>query len=238
MRTRTALPATVSDGAKAALTPSGPRDADAARVVLTSFGVPLVGERVATSADDAVAAATAFGYPVVMKIASADFPHKSDVGLVKVGVADGDAVRETYDEFLARAAHVDPKARIDGVLVQQMMAGGTEMIVGITQDSQLGAAVMVGTGGIFAEVLRDVAVRPLPLDPTDAREMIESLRGYALLKGARGRPPADIDALVDVIMAVARLATACAERVAELDLNPVIVNADGAVAVDSLLIAR
>ena len=147
-------------------------------------------------------------------------------------------MRTTYDELLARAAHVDPKARIDGVLMQQMMAGGTEMIVGITHDSQLGAAVMVGTGGIFAEVLRDVAVRPLPLDSTDAREMIESLRGYALLKGARGRAPADIDALVDVIMAVARLATAGAERVAELDLNPVIVNADGAVAVDSLLITR
>jgi acyl-CoA synthetase (NDP forming) len=104
--------------------------------------------------------------------------------------------------------------------------------------SQLGAAVMVGTGGIFAEVLRDVAVRPLPLDITDAREMVESLRGHALLKGARGRPPADIDALVDVVMAVARLASTCGDRIAELDLNPVIVNAGGAVAVDSLIVTR
>ena len=119
-----------------------------------------------------------------------------------------------------------------------MMSDGIEMIVGITHDSQLGAAVMVGSGGIFAEVLRDVAVRPLPLDAADAREMVESLRGYALLKGARGRPPADVDALVDVIMAVARLATACGDRIAELDLNPVIVNAGGAVAVDSLVIAK
>ena len=238
MRTRPALDASLSDAAAAALDTGGTLDADAARTVLSSFGIPLVGERVAASADDAVAAANAFGYPVVMKIASADFPHKSDVGLVKVGVADGDGVRATFDEFVARAAQVDPAARVDGVLVQQMMASGVEMIVGITQDSQLGAAVMVGTGGIFAEVFRDVAVRPLPLDTTDAREMVESLRGYALLKGARGRPPADVDALVDVIMAVARLATACGARVAELDLNPVIVNADGAVAVDSLLITQ
>ena len=111
------------------------------------------------------------------------------------------------------------------------------MIVGITHDSQLGAAVMVGTGGIFAEVLRDVAVRPLPLDEHDAREMIDSLRGAALLRGARGRAPADIEALVQVIVSVARLATACGDRLAELDLNPVIVSATGAVAVDSLVVA-
>ena len=237
LRTRFPLPASVSDAAAAALAAGGTLDADAARVVLSSFGVPLVGEMVASSADDAAATATSFGYPVVMKIASADFPHKSDVGLVKVGVADADAARATFAELVDRAAHVDPTARIDGVLVQQMMSSGVEMIVGITHDSQLGAAVLVGSGGIFAEVLRDVAVRPLPLDTTDAREMIESLRGYALLKGARGRPPANVDALVDVVMAVAHLATACGDRIAELDLNPVIVNADGAVAVDSLVIA-
>jgi acetate---CoA ligase (ADP-forming) len=122
--------------------------------------------------------------------------------------------------------------------VQQMAAAGTEMIVGITHDSQLGAAVMVGTGGIFAEVLRDVAVRPLPLDERDAREMIDSLRGVALLRGARGQAPGDIDALVRVILGVARLATACGDRLVELDLNPVIVSAAGAVAVDALVVAR
>ena len=238
LRRRPELDASLSDAAADALAAGGVLDADAARVVLSSFGVPLVGETVAASADDAIAAATSFGYPVVMKIASADFPHKSDVGLVKVGVVDAAAVRATFAEFVARAEQVDPKARIDGVLVQQMMSGGVEMIVGITRDSQLGAAVMVGSGGIFAEVLRDVAVRPLPLDEADAREMIESLRGYALLKGARGRAPANVDALVDVVMAVARLATVGGDRIAELDLNPVIVNADRAVAVDSLVIAK
>ncbi len=151
-------------------------------------------------------------------------------------MVDAAAVRATFDALTARAREVDASAKVDGVLVQQMAAEGTEMIVGITHDSQLGAAVMVGTGGIFAEVLRDVAVRPLPLDEQDAREMIDSLRGVALLRGARGRAPADIDALVQVILAVARLAEACGDRLAELDLNPVIVSASGALAVDSLVV--
>lgn len=234
---RPPLAAILTPAAEAALATAGTLDADAARVLLETFGVPLVGETVTASADAAVAAADRFGYPVVIKIASADFPHKSDVGLVAVGVADAAAVRATFEAFVARARAVNPAARIDGVLVQQMVRDGTEMIVGITHDSQLGAAVMVGTGGIFAEVLRDVAVRPLPLDEHDAREMIDSLRGAALLRGARGRAPADIEALVQVIVSVARLATACGDRLAELDLNPVIVSATGAVAVDSLVVA-
>jgi acyl-CoA synthetase (NDP forming) len=238
LRNRPPLVAPVSEQVRKTLAGGGTLDADRAREVLTAFEVPLAGEVVADSADAAVAAADLFGYPVVMKIASADFPHKSDAGLVSVGVADADAVRATYHALVERAAEVDPSAKVDGVLVQQMVTGGVEMIVGITHDSQLGAAVMVGTGGIFAEVLRDVAVRPLPLDAADAHEMITSLRGYALLQGARGRPPANVDALVDVVMAVARLASACGDQIAELDLNPVIVNADRAVAVDSLIVTR
>jgi acyl-CoA synthetase (NDP forming) len=238
LRNRPPLVAPVSDAARDALASGGTLDADRARTVLTSFGVPLAGEVVADSADAAVASADLFGYPVVMKIASADFPHKSDAGLVAVGVGDADAARATYTQLVERAAEVDASARVDGVLVQQMVTGGVEMIVGITHDSQLGAAVMVGTGGIFAEVLRDVAVRPLPLDAADAHEMVKSLRGYALLQGARGRPPANVDALVGVVMAVAHLASACGDQIAELDLNPVIVNAERAVAVDSLIIAR
>jgi acyl-CoA synthetase (NDP forming) len=238
LRNRPPLVAPVSEQTRKALAAGGTLDAERAREVLTAFEVPIAGEVVADSADAAVAAADLFGYPVVMKIASADFPHKSDAGLVSVGVADADAVRATYTELVERAAHVDAKAKVDGVLVQQMVTGGVEMIVGITHDSQLGAAVMVGTGGIFAEVLRDVAVRPLPLDAAVAHEMITSLRGYALLQGARGRPPANVDALVEVVMAVARLASACGDQIAELDLNPVIVNAERAVAVDSLIIAR
>lgn len=236
LRSRAPMPTALAADTVRLLDRGGTLDAVASRTLLESFGVPLIGESVVTSADTAVATADRFGYPVVMKIASADFPHKSDVGLVRIGVGSAATVAEVFDELMNRAARVDPTASIDGVLVQQMAAEGTEMIVGITHDSQLGAAVMVGTGGIFAEVLRDVAVRPLPLDERDAREMVDALRGATLLRGARGRPPGDIDALVHVILAVARLATACGDRLLELDLNPVIVSPTGAVAVDSLIV--
>ena len=227
------LPAAVAD----ALARPGTLDADAARVVLEAFDVPLVKERVVSSADEARATATEFGLPVVMKIASADFPHKSDAGLVRLGVASADDAAAVHDDLMARAREVDPNARVDGVLIQQQVDEGVEMIVGATYDPVLGPAVMVGTGGVYAELLRDTAVRPLPIDETDAREMVESLRGAAILHGARGRPAADIDALVQTILAVAKLASAAGPRLSELDLNPVIVDEKGAVAVDTLVVA-
>jgi acyl-CoA synthetase (NDP forming) len=110
------------------------------------------------------------------------------------------------------------------------------MIVGVTRDPVFGPAVLVGTGGVFAEILKDVAVRPLPLDRRDAQEMVQGLRGYPLLTGARGRDRGDVKALVDVVLAVARLASACGDRLVELDLNPVVVLRKGAVAVDSLVV--
>jgi acyl-CoA synthetase (NDP forming) len=215
----------------------GPLGADAARRLLQAFGVPLAGEGVAHSAAEAGRLAKSIGFPVVMKIASPDFPHKSDVGLVRLDVATVGQASAIYHEFVARALKVKRTARIEGVQIQQQVAGGVEMIVGVTHDPVYGPAVLVGTGGVFAEVLSDVTVRPLPLDRRDAEEMVKSLRGYALLLGARGQAKADVKALVDVVLAVARLAAACGERLAELDLNPVVVQQRGAVAVDSLVVA-
>jgi hypothetical protein len=172
-----------------------------------------------------------------MKLSSPDFPHKSDAGLVRLDVSDADSAAQTYDELVARAHAANPSARVDGVVVQRQLGDGVEMIVGAMNDAVLGPAVVVGAGGIFAEVLEDVAVRPLPLDADDAREMVRSLRVHALLSGARGRPPANEDALVAVILSVARLCTAAGGRLEELDLNPVLVDADGATAVDWLVIA-
>jgi acyl-CoA synthetase (NDP forming) len=215
----------------------GPLGTDAARRLLEAFGLPLAGEGVAHSAAEAGRLAKSIGFPVVMKIASPDFPHKSDVGLVRLDVATVGQASAIYTEFVARALRVKAKARIEGVQIQQQVQGGVEMIVGVTHDPVYGPAVLVGTGGVFAEVLSDVTVRPLPLDRRDAEEMVRSLRGYALLQGARGQAKADVKALVDVILAVARLAAACGERLAELDLNPVVVQQRGAVAVDSLVVA-
>ena len=180
--------------------------------------------------------AKGIGFPVVMKIASPDFPHKSDAGLVRLGVASAGQASTVYSELVTRATKANRKARIEGVQIQQQVEGGVEMIVGVTRDRVFGPAVLVGTGGVFAEVLKDVTVRPLPLDRRDAEEMVKSLRGYALLLGARGQARSDIKALVDVVLAVARLAAAFGERLAELDLNPVVVQRRGAVAVDSLVV--
>jgi len=173
---------------------------------------------------------------VVMKIASPDFPHKSDAGLVRLSVGSATEAKAVYTELVERATRAKRGARIEGVQIQEQVEGGTEMIVGVTRDPVFGPAVLVGTGGVFAEILADVAVRPLPIDRRDAQEMVEGLRGYPLLAGARGRERGDVKALVEVVLAVARLASACGDRLVELDLNPVVVRRSGAVAVDSLVV--
>jgi acyl-CoA synthetase (NDP forming) len=232
----TNLPADAAAVLSEAPAGGGPLGADASRRLLESFGVPLAGEGLAHTAAEAGRLAKSIGFPVVMKIASPDFPHKSDAGLVKLGVATVGQAATVYTELVNRAKKVNRKARIEGVQIQQQVVGGVEMIVGVTHDPVYGPAVLVGTGGVFAEVLKDVTVRPLPLDRRDAEEMVKSLRGYALLLGARGQARADIKALVDVVLGVARMAAACGDRLVELDLNPVVVQQRGAVAVDSLVV--
>ncbi len=215
---------------------AAPLGADASRRLLEAFGVPLAGEGLAHSAAEAARIAGAIGFPVVMKIASPDFPHKSDAGLVRLSVSSASDAKAVYSELVERATRAKRGARIEGVQIQEQVAGGTEMIVGITRDPVFGPAVLVGTGGVFAEVLEDVAVRPLPIDRRDAQEMVQGLRGFPLLAGARGHERGDVKALVDVVLAVARLAAACGDRLVELDLNPVVVRRHGAVAVDSLVV--
>ncbi|HXQ63156.1 MAG TPA: acetate--CoA ligase family protein [Acidimicrobiales bacterium] len=233
----TKLPAAAAAALSEAGPGGGPLGADASRRLLEAFGVPLAGEGLAHSSAEAGRLSRAIGFPVVMKIASPDFPHKSDAGLVRLGVDSAGRASTVYAELVKRAAKANRKARIEGVQIQEQVDGGVEMIVGVTRDPVYGPAVLVGTGGVFAEVLKDVAVRPLPLDRRDAEEMVKSLRGYALLTGARGQARADVKALVDVVLSVARLAAACGDRLAELDLNPVVVRPRGAVAVDSLVVA-
>ena len=211
-------------------------NADAMRL-LVDFGIPLVETRPAKDADDAVAAAERIGYPVALKIDSPDVVHKTEVGGVRLGCSDAGAVRRAFAEMHADVGRRAPAARIDGVLVQAMAAGGTEMIVGVKSDPRYGPAVVVGFGGVFVEVLRDVAVRVPPLDAVEAREMIAELRGVAILRGARGHPAGDERALADVLVRVAALADACRAHLRALDLNPLLVREDGrgAVAVDWLI---
>jgi succinyl-CoA synthetase beta subunit len=235
-RHRTVPDAVVPPEVEQILAGKGTLDASQSRRLLEAFAIALPGEAVAPTPETAADAATEIGYPVVLKIASPDIAHKSDLGLVRVGVPDAETVSAVARELLDTAALRAPAARIDGILVQQQVPTGVEIIVGVVSDPVLGAAVTVGTGGIFAEVLRDVATRPLPLDRDDAREMVTGLRGYALLDGARGRPRGNVEALLDIIEGVAGLAAAAGSRLAELDLNPVVVTPGGAIAVDSLVV--
>ncbi len=210
--------------------------AEAARL-LREFGIPLAETRAAKDAEQAVRAAEALGYPVALKIDSPDILHKTDVGGVRLGCADAPAVRESVAAMLAEVHRRAPAARLEGVLVQPMLAGGTEMILGVKRDPLFGPAIVCGFGGVFVEILRDVAVRVPPLDHAEARAMLDELRGAGLLRGARGRPPADVAALADVLVRVARLAEAHRTSLRALDLNPLVVldQGRGVVAVDWLL---
>jgi acyl-CoA synthetase (NDP forming) len=172
-----------------------------------------------------------------MKIASPDIAHKSDLGLVKVGISNDEAAA-TYRELKRRAKNEAPEARVDGVLVCETAAPGIEALVGVSRDPLFGPTVVFGLGGVFAEVFDDVATRVPPFDRGEARRMIDQTRGAALLAGARGDERADVGAVVDVIMAVQRLAMDFAEVISEIDVNPLVVRPDGAVALDALIVCH
>ncbi len=209
----------------------------AAKRVLAEYGIVVTREELATTREGAVAAARNIGFPVAMKVQSADISHKTEAKAVRLGVMDADAAAAAYDEILRNAKTYKADARIDGVLVQEMAGGGTEAIIGMTNDPLFGPAVMFGLGGIFAEVLKDVSFRLAPVTPAIAREMIEEIKGYPVLAGARGKAPADIDALVDTLVRLSALAVDLQDRVAELDINPLMVmpRGQGVKAVDALI---
>jgi acyl-CoA synthetase (NDP forming) len=208
------------------------------KAVLAAYGIPVTPEVLATSAAQAVRAAVELGPRVVMKVSSPDLAHKADLGLVEVGVAGARDVRAAYGRLLEQAAAAAPTAVLDGVLVCELVTGGTETVLGVADDPLFGPTVMFGLGGVFVEVLGDVTFRVPPFDRAEARRMVTELRGSPLLTGARGRPAADVGALVDVIMRVQRLAVDLAGEVTELDINPLIVRPKGAVAVDALVVCR
>jgi len=176
--------------------------------------------------------------PVALKVESPDILHKSEAGALRLGVADAAQARRAFDEVVGAARRHAPQARIDGVLVQEMVQGGTEMVVGLHQDPQFGPVVMVGLGGVFIEVLEDVVFGLAPLCREDALEMVRGLRGARILDGVRGRPRADLDALLDVLVAVSRLGADAGGAIRELDINPLIVlePGRGALAVDTLVV--
>jgi acyl-CoA synthetase (NDP forming) len=216
----------------------GPLAEQDAKAVLAAYGIPVTRDVLCTTPAEATRAAREQfgGGPVVMKIASPDILHKSDLGLVAVGVEGPAAVRRTFEEFTATAAARAKRAQIDGVLVCEQAEPGVECVVGVSRDELFGPVVMFGLGGVFVEVFADVAFRVPPFDKAEALRMIEQTTGSALLRGARGRPKAKVSAVVDVLMKVQRLALDHADRISELDVNPLVVRPDGVVALDALIV--
>jgi acetate---CoA ligase (ADP-forming) len=205
--------------------------------VLDAYGIRPSSDVLCDSAAQAAKAAAAIGYPVVMKVSSPDLLHKTDLGLLRIGVSSASETRSAYGELMTQARRAGGKdARIDGVLVCETVTGGVETVVGVSQDPLFGPVVMVGLGGIFVEVLEDVTFRVPPFGRDEAEHMLRELRGFPLLEGARGSGPSDRRALVDAIMKVQRLAMELASDVRELDINPLIVRPRGAVALDALVV--
>ena len=207
--------------------------------LLTAYGIRSTRVTLATTADAAVAAADAVGYPVAVKLASRTITHKSDIGGVILGVTSAAGVREAFGAIKSRLAALERAGEMDGVLVQEMAQAGIEAIAGVTQDPLFGPLLMFGLGGTFVELLKDVAFRLHPLTDIDAREMVRSIKGYPLLEGWRGAPPGDVAALENVLIRLSSLVEDLPE-IAEMDLNPIKVlpPGDGCITVDARVLLR
>lgn len=209
-----------------------------AKELLAQYGIPVTREEVVISEDEATSAAVRIGYPVVLKIDSQDIPHKTEAGGVRLNIADESNLRQNYIAILSSVSNYAPNASISGILVQEMVSKGREVIVGISKDPQFGPFVMFGLGGIFVEVLKDVAIRRVPLSRFDAQEMIAEIKGNALLGAFRGSPEADINAVVDVLLKMSQLAVDLGDYLTEIEINPLIVfeKGNGVKAVDAIAV--
>ena len=203
--------------------------------ILKQVGIPVVEARLAKNQKEVVLLSQKVGFPVVLKIISPDVIHKTDSGGVKLGLKSVSEVRKAYNEILASVKKQFPSAVIHGVSVQKMARPGTEVIIGTSKDPQFGPVIMFGLGGIFVEMLKDVSFRIIPVARRDAQEMIKEIKGYPLLQGYRGKEPASIPVLVDMILKISSLINKN-PQIKELELNPVFAYKDRAVAVDARII--
>jgi acetyl-CoA synthetase (ADP-forming) len=208
-----------------------------ANAVCASYGVPVAKVKLAVTSSEAVKNANEIGYPVVLKIVSPDILHKSDAGGVIVNVKSADEVKEGFTKIVNNAKNYKADANVLGVLVQEMAPSSTEVIVGMTKDPTWGPALMFGLGGIFVEVLKDVSFRVAPITERDANEMVREIKAFKILEGIRGQPPADIDAIVDILLKISKLVMEN-PTIDEIDLNPVFVYEDGAKAVDTRILIK
>jgi acyl-CoA synthetase (NDP forming) len=203
--------------------------------ILQDLGIATTLGHLATSSEEAVHAATAIGFPVVLKISSPDIVHKSDIGGVQLHLQHAEAVREAYRVIMQSVTAQAPQARLEGVTVQPMARPGVEVIIGMSKDATFGPVLMFGLGGVLVEVLKDVAFRIVPLQQHDAAEMIRDIKGLPLLQGYRGAPAADLAALERILLTLSNFVIEI-PQIKEIDLNPVYAYAHGAVAVDARML--
>lgn len=206
--------------------------------LIAAWGIRSSAEGSAQSSRGAVEAAQRVGFPVALKVDSPDILHKTEAGVVRLGLRNEDEVRTAYDEIIANAVRHAPQAALSGVSVQEMVTGGVEVIVGIKYDPQLGPMLLFGSGGVMVEVFNDVALRHCPITREEALEMIGEVKGAKLLRGFRGKPPADVDALATTLASISQMAVQLEGQLAELDINPLMVlpAGRGVKAVDALAV--
>lgn len=211
-----------------------PSDESKAKQLLRQEGIPVIEERVCLTAKEAVQAANEFGYPIVAKILSPDIQHKTEIGGVLLGLSNSTEVEKGFETLIQRAKTAKPDARLEGVLISRMVNKGVETLVGMHRDPVFGPMIMFGLGGIMVELFKDVAMASAPLDKASAQQLIDSVKGAALLKGWRGSEPLDCDALVDVLCKISK--TACKyPEIQSIDINPLLVQKSGVVALDAVI---
>ena len=203
--------------------------------LLKRAGIPVVEAKLAMTKKQAVSTSRELGFPVVLKVISADVIHKSDSGGVRLGIANSTQVGRAYSDIMSSVMQRHPQATIQGISVQSMTPPGIEVIIGMSTDPQFGPVIMFGLGGVLVEILKDVSFRIVPVTTTDAGEMIREIKGYPVLAGFRGQKPASVPALEQLIVKVSRFIEDN-PQVRELDLNPVFAYEDKAVAVDARLV--
>jgi len=203
--------------------------------ILKQVGISVVETKLARTQKEAVSFSQKMGFPLALKINSPDIIHKSDSGGVKLSLNNVAGVKKAYDEILKKVRRHYPEAAVHGVSVQKMVRPGTEVIIGTSKDPQFGPVIMFGLGGIFVEILKDVSFRVIPVERKDAQEMIQEIKGYPLLQGYRGKEPASVPALVEMILKISKFIEEN-PQVKELDLNPIFAYRNKAVTVDARIV--
>lgn len=206
--------------------------------VLKRYGISTTERFIVNSAEEAVNIANSLGYPVVLKIDSADIPHKTEADAIRLNLATASEVSEAFTEIMENTRRYNPTAKLNGVSVQEMLEPGVEMIIGAHNDPTFGPVIMAGLGGIFVEIFKDIAFKVAPITRFDAEDLLTQLKGNAILQGARGKAPVDREAIIDVLLKVSRLITEQKDLIQELDINPIIVYEKGIKAADSMLAAK